>query len=844
MVKLLLAGLAASILVPGAAFAQSVSGSIVDASGAGVPGATVELKGGGRGTSRRDSAADGSFRFDDVATGRYDLTAEHAGFRRYSATIRVGARSPGPLTIRLSLSVLEQTLDVRAAEIEARPETSANLDVVLIDREALDNLPSLQHDVLGAISRFLDPAAVGSAGASVVVDGMEGSHMSVSVSAIQEIRINQNPYSAEFFRPGRSRLEIITKAGTPDYHGTFNFLLRDYHLDARNAFAATRPLSHWQSFEGSLTGPLGDGKRNSFVVSINHDRTDQQAVIFARTLSGDLLQNAPTPGRATFVSVRASHEFRPGHTLTLRHEFQKDTQRGQGIGGFTLPEAGANFFDFQNHFYTHHRITLAPNLINEFSTRLGRHNDYTVSETPGAPRIVVLDAFTGGSAQTDQHRTEIDFQFAEALSWSKGKHLLKFGGNSYDINRRGLNNLANARGTYYFSSLADYRLARPFTFIQQQGNGRVAPVQKDLGAFIQEDYRLRPNLSVGLGVRADWQDTLGDRNNVAPRASFAWAPGKSRRVVLRGGAGFFYERSGTRAIADVKLYDGAHLRQIIVENPAFPNAATVAAQPISLARFAPGIRNPYALQGGAGVETQLGKSTALTINYTYSRGVSLFRSRDVNAPLFPFTARPDSGAGQIRQFESSGGQLSHSLELAVRGKFAKAFNGTAQYVLSRTYNDTSGIYSFPAYNYDTRSEWSRADFDGRHRLALTGTAKAGRWFDAGVLFTARTGMPYSLSTGLDDNRDSIAADRPAGVRRNSLPGPGNVTLDLRVARDFRVASAKKDKGPAFTVSMESFNLLNRVNYAGYVGNLSSPFFGRAVAAFPARRLQAGLRFRF
>ena len=103
------------------------------------------------------------------------------------------------LTVQLSLAVLEQKVDVREAELEARPDVTTNLDVVLVDRSALNNLPALQHDVIGSISRFLDPSAVGSSTPSVVVDGMEGSHMSVSVSAIEEVRINQNPYSAEFF---------------------------------------------------------------------------------------------------------------------------------------------------------------------------------------------------------------------------------------------------------------------------------------------------------------------------------------------------------------------------------------------------------------------------------------------------------------------------------------------------------------------------------------------------------------------------------------------------------------------------------------------------------------------
>jgi hypothetical protein len=131
---------------------------------------------------------------------------------------------------------------------------------------------------------------------------------------------------------------------------------------------------------------------------------------------------------------------------------------------------------------------------------------------------------------------------------------------------------------------------------------------------------------------------------------------------------------------------------------------------MSLARFADGIRNPYAIQAGGGIEFQVDKGTAVTLNYTY-KGVAMFRSRDINAPLPPFLGRPNPDVAQIRQFESSGEQRSHSLELGLRGRLTKAFTGTVQYVLSRTYNDTSGIYSFPAYNYYIGSEWSRADFD-------------------------------------------------------------------------------------------------------------------------------------
>src|SRR6266568_6781550 len=167
-----------------------------------------------------------------------------------------------------------------------------------------------------------------------------------------------------------------------------------------------------------------------------------------------------------------------------------------------------------------------------------------------------------------------------------------------------------------------------------------------------------------------------------------------------------------------------------------------------------------------------------------------------------------------------------------------------QYVVGRTSNNTGGVIWFPANNYDYSGEWARADFDQRQRFNLLGTMRPGKWLNLGMGVSLYSGQPYSLTTGRDDNRDGLANDRPAGVRRNSLQGPGYADLDLRWSRNFYFAPAKRDKGPTATIAVDAFNVLNRVNYTAFVGNLSSPFFGKAVAAQPPRRLQLGLRFRF
>jgi outer membrane receptor protein involved in Fe transport len=387
-------------------------------------------------------------------------------------------------------------------------------------------------------------------------------------------------------------------------------------------------------------------------------------------------------------------------------------------------------------------------------------------------------------------------------------------------------------------------------FSINQGDAHLAFLQKDFGLFVQDNILVRSNLSVAVGLRYDRQSYLGDNNNVAPRLSLAFAPDKKGKTVLRGGAGVFFDRTGIGPIADRLRFDGQRLGQISISNPGYPDpfssVGVLAVQPSSIVRFAPDIREPYTIQYGLGIERQLTKSLTATANYIGTRGIKLFRSRDINAPLFPYLKRPETTIGVLRQIESSANSQAHALELMLRGKLSRFFNGTVQYTLGRAYNNTGGINSFPANSHDLSGEWSRADFDERHRFNLLGTFKAGEWFNLGMTLALTSGRPYSLTTGRDDNRDNQANDRPAGVSRNSLQGPGAATLDLRWAKQFRLRETKKkdDEGPVITLAVAAFNVLNRTNYLGFVGNLSSPFFGLPVASRPARRTQLSLGFKF
>jgi hypothetical protein len=285
----------------------------------------------------------------------------------------------------------------------------------------------------------------------------------------------------------------------------------------------------------------------------------------------------------------------------------------------------------------------------------------------------------------------------------------------------------------------------------------------------------------------------------------------------------------------------------VVTDPGYPDpfasAAAAAAQPPSIVRLAPDVQIPQTVQYSVGLDHQLQKALTLSLTYTGARGYHLFRSRDVNAPLPPlYLARPDASYGAIRQVESTGRQQTDSLQVTMRGKVSRWFSGQMQYTLSRGDNDTNGIGSFPANDYDLSGEWARADFDRRHRFNLLGRTTAIKLFDLGVGLSMNSGGPYNETLGLDLFNNGRGRARPAGVPRNSLETTGFASLDIRASRDIKLGAGKDAR--EVTLGFDAFNVLNHVNYGSFVGTLSSPLFGQPVTARAARQLQFSARMKF
>ncbi len=830
----------------------TITGTVLDQNVAVLSAARVTLKGADSSPPLSTMTdAFGVFRFEKVKAGSYEILVEREGFRPTTVRLAIGNRTPAPLRIVLPVADMKQEIDVSDVNMQVNTDASGNLDVVSLNREALNNLPALDQDYIGTLSRFLSAGAVGTGGVTLVVDGMEAKKVGVSASAIQEVKINNNPYSAEYSRPGRGRIEVITKPGSAQFHGEFNFLFRDQHMNARDVFAATRPPEQRRIYEGNLTGPLIRSKAHptSFLISFDREENDLQSIIFATGPNGTIQKNFPSPFRDLEVSVRVTRQMTEKSTLSVLYSSETENASNEGVGGFNLPEVATNSKDREDELRFNHNWIISSKLVHQISVLLGRSESPTTSVNQ-AQQIVVQDAFTGGGAQADFLVTEARWTLNEALTYSQGKHVVKAGFQVPDFSRRGINDRSNSDGTFYFSSLQDYLLKRPYSFVRQQGLTKLVFWEVILGGFVQDEIRLRPNLSVALGLRYDRRNYFNeDNNNFGPRLSVAWSPDKNRKTVIRTGLGIFYDRTGQAPISEVLRFDGQRLRKYVLTDPGFPDplsmGQSLSAQPSSIVRFSPDVVIPYTLQSSVGIERQLQKSLTMTINYYLTRGANSFRSRDVNAPSPPlFAQRPDPGFSLVRQIESNGRLTGHSLEVGLRGNITSYFNGMIQYIFGHARNDTNGISAFPANSYDLTGEWGRADFDVRHRFNLLGTIKAGKYFNLGTALTLSSGAPYTITTGRDDNRDSLTLERPTGVGRNTAEGPGFAQLDLRWSREFYLNKQKKDDGISLTVGVNALNVTNRTNFAGYVGNLSSPFYGQAVAARPSRRLQLSLQIAF
>jgi hypothetical protein len=498
--------------------------------------------------------------------------------------------------------------------------------------------------------------------------------------------------------------------------------------------------------------------------------------------------------------------------------------------------------------------------------------------------------------------------------------------------------LSNFNGTFTFSSLDQYRrvlngervdpndpnsdLVRPTQFTMNRGNPLVHYRRAEGSWFVQDDWRVSQKLTLSFGLRHELQTQLPDKINFAPRLGIAWSPFKHRSTVIRAGAGIFYDRLTARIYETVLQFDGVRQQSIVIRNPLWPDPfagnPVIDAQRTIRRTLDPQMKAPYVVDFNVSIERQFTKTLFASLSYAWTKGVHQFRARNLNAPLPLTNARPDPTQGNLFQTETSAQSKHQRVWLRLDRRFSQRFSLFSSYTLSWTRNDADSAFALPANNFDVRSEWARAASDRRHFVYLGGNVSLPWRLRFTPYVNIGSGLPFNVTTGQDDNRDTVINDRPANIARNSdlpanlytlLPnrcltgcraggtpiflrdflttnypngvraeGPGLFNVNLSVSKSFgfgertsgAVASAKaaqqsgmtnkgsekmsagrggrRNEGESsrynFTLSAQVTNLFNRVNFGQYSGVLTSPFFGRANSAQPARQIELSVRLSF
>jgi len=864
----------------------AVHGVVADPTGAIVPGAEVDLvDAGGSVACTNRSDGEGNFNLTAPHAGTYTLVVSEPGFETVRTPVEIAQPlAPGapaaavlakPLHIVLPIMALSTNVRVNAENSEDLTAPDENRDSSVLSSSDLKQLPIFDNDYQSAMSSFLDDNVTATGGSGLLVDGVEANRATVSPSAVQEVRINQDPYSAQYYWPGRGQMEIITKSAADKYHGEFNFSFRDSALNAQNALAPSKPFEQRRIYEGHLTGPIWHTPKSSFLASFNRAEEDLDSVVSATLAptpanpSGAFNANVPAPNRDTEFSIRAAHQFSDRHSAYAQYSYQDWTGQNQGVGGQTLAAGGYNTEYREDDLTFHVDSALSAVLLNQVSL-VGEHDSSRNTDVAEAPRMSVSGYFTGGSAQNDNLATENNFRLSDMVTWTHGRHYVKAGIGIPHIARRAFDDNTNALGTYTFgpalaadgvtvstSALANYQANRPSGYSLNSGDVHFIYHRQEMGAFLQDQFKLNARFSITPGIRYDWQNFLAtDRLGFSPRVSFAWVLDGDSKLIVRGGGGVYYDRFGGGPLLDLARFENARRRSVVLSlDPATQRPAgcvpisecvDIAAQPVSLARLAPHAKIPYQIQYGLSIERQLGEKATGVVSVYSVRGVDEFRSVDINAltPESGYTERPNPAFSRIREMQPAAFFEGSAMDISYRGRLNRYFTGFGRYTWSHYESNTGGIGWFPQNQYAPNDEWSNAGFDRRHRLGMYAMFDPDSIFNLGAGIFANTGTPWTEVTGTDAFGDGLFNTRPNGVGRNTENNPSYVDLDLRWGHDFHMTPSKDEEAPRLGFSAGAFNVLNHVNGTSIDPVETSSAFGQVTAVAPPRRIQLGMRFEF
>jgi hypothetical protein len=812
---------------------------VTDPSGAAVTEATVLLTSATGETKAVQGSKDGIYEFKALAPGKYTVKAIAKGFTIYEqqgVEISAGQVQKLGIALQIEQEVQKITVSGEAATVSINPENNASS--LVISGKELESLSDDPDELQSELQELAGPSA-GPNGGQVYIDGFTGGQLPPK-SSILEIRVNQNPFSAEYDTLGYGRVEITTKPGIAQFHGQGFVSGNTTAFNTRNPFAAQEPTYHSEFYNGNIGGPLG--KKASFFFSIFRRDLNDANVVSAYVLSPDLTQQVPysqavlNPHTRMNLGPRVDYQLSSKNVMTVRYQYWNNNDTDNGIGQFSLPSQAYNDNGSEQTLQVGDTQVISDRTVNQARFQYLHDTSYQApvnlslngtSNLIGSPigclllaqpcQVSASGAFVGGGNRAGTSTdTENHYEFQNYTSISLGKNFVRFGGRLRDVDET-ISSTSTFNGSFAFPSLTAYQITRQGleagwtdAQIRTAGGGanlfsidRGIPAASinyaDLGLYGEDDWRARPNMTLSMGLRFETQTGIRDHADVAPRVGLAWGlgRGKSPKTVLRAGMGMFYDRISQGSLLAAERLNGCVQQSYTVPNPDFfPNLPTyipaVGAAPgcqpgSNISPLDPNLRTPYTIQGGAGLERQLSKNATVSVTYLASHGVHQIMTRDINAPLpgtYPF-GDPSLG---VRPYESYGNvtDVGHIYQYESAGIFNQNqlitnFNLRMGAKLNLfgfyTLGYANGNTGSPMNPYDVAEDYGRAGYDVRHRVFLGGTWTVPHGFAISPFVVANSGAPFNITLNkVDLYGTANYNDRP------TLASPGASGSNIVVTR--------------------------------------------------------------
>ncbi len=819
------------LVSPGQLLAQNstgaVHGQISDPSGAAVPGARVTAVSPSGQTKAGTVHPDGSYDISGLTPGSYTVHARARGFQAFDQEA-VQVTAGKTLKVDISLKILEEVEKVQVTDsttqVSVNPTENANS--IVIKGEDLNALSDDPDELQSELEALAGPSA-GPNGGQIYVDGFTAGQLPPKAD-ILEIRINQNPFSAEYDKVGYGRIEITTRPGSSKFHGQVMGDINASPFNTRNPFAVQEPGYHTDFYNANVGGPIN--KKASFFFSFFRRDIGDESVVNTFDLDPTTLEEVPisqavaSPRTLTNLSPRVDLQLSTYNVLSVRYQFYDNNFHNSGVGpsgGTTfLADQGINTHSLEDTVQVSDTQVFGAKRLNQFRFQY-LHDDATTVPQTIAPTIAVQGAFTdGGNSTGTSTDLQNHYEVQNLTSFFIGKNTLVVGGRLRDFHDSNSSN-ANFNATFTFPCLVltsqctppapqtSYQVAEqnlqacqnaggancetsgPTQFLIATGEPLSVVNMLDVGLFAQDDWKLRPNVTLSLGLRWESQNGIPDHSDFAPRLGIAWGLNKGKggaaKTVVRAGGGIFYDRFPESLILQAERLNGTTQQEYLVPSPDFfpmiPSISSLAGYQESLARYQidPNFRAPYIMQGALSLEQQLTRYAKVTFTYLNSHGTHQLLTNDINAPIpgtFPLgdptvatAVRPyGNNAGNIYDFQSTGLFNQSQFIINANTQINSKLSLTGYYTLGYADSDSNGNNGGLVMNpYDIAQNYGRAPFDVRNRIFLIGNWNLPHRFSLSPFLVAATGSPFSVTvaqdlfgTGTFNARPALAAAGTTG----------------------------------------------------------------------------------